>query len=73
MIIKYVEKHFHTSHKGHRLVHFAKSTKNDPNYSKPNSTTEIEDNTNATDTDNDDMFLHMNLSDLKMSSDNSDL
>ena len=56
-----------------KIVHFAKGTKNDSKYSKPNSLNEIEDNTYTTDMDNKDASIHTNVSDLELSLNDSDL
>ena len=60
------------SHKEHKMVCLAKGTKI-PKYCKPSSINILEDNTNATDIDNDDTSICTDLSDLDLSSDGSDL
>ena len=46
---------------------------NDYNYFMNSSISEIEDNTNATDVDNDDTSIHKRLGDLEINSDYSDI
>ena len=50
-----------------------KRHQNDPNYPKSNSINEIEEGTHMTETDNDSTSICTDLSDLDLSSDNSDL
>ena len=52
-----------------KMVRIAKDTKKGPKYSKPNTINEIDANTSSTNTSNDVTSMHIDLSDLELSSD----